>query len=111
MSPTIAKNAIGDGEPAARRWLRQIRGFVNFVARPATRPDAPRGGSSRDLTTPPHARTNGLMDARNVMDLMDPQLEGLKFDANGLIPAIVQDWKTGQVLMMAWMNRDSLAKT
>jgi phosphoribosyl-AMP cyclohydrolase len=38
-------------------------------------------------------------------------LAGLKFDANGLIPAIIQDWKTGQVLMMAWMNRDSLART
>ena len=42
---------------------------------------------------------------------MDAQLEGLKFDANGLIPAIIQDWKTGQVLMMAWMNRDSLGRT
>jgi phosphoribosyl-AMP cyclohydrolase len=41
----------------------------------------------------------------------DPQLDGLKYDANGLIPAIIQDWKTGQVLMMAWMNKDSLAKT
>lgn len=41
----------------------------------------------------------------------DPQLNQLKFDANGLIPAIVQDHKTGEVLMMAWMNRDSLEKT
>ena len=42
---------------------------------------------------------------------MDAQLEGLKYDANGLIPAIVQDHATGDVLMMAWMNRQSLAKT
>ena len=35
----------------------------------------------------------------------------LKFDANGLIPAIIQDRKTGRVLMMAWMNRASLEKT
>jgi len=35
----------------------------------------------------------------------------LKFDANGLIPAIVQDQKSGRVLMMAWMNRASLEKT
>ena len=42
---------------------------------------------------------------------MDAQLEGLKFDANGLIAAIVQDAKTKQVLMMAWMNRESLART
>jgi phosphoribosyl-AMP cyclohydrolase len=35
----------------------------------------------------------------------------LKFDANGLIPAIVQDAKTKRVLMMAWMNRASLETT
>jgi phosphoribosyl-AMP cyclohydrolase len=42
---------------------------------------------------------------------MDAQLESLKFDSNGLIPAIIQDHATGEVLMMAWMNRDSLART
>lgn len=42
---------------------------------------------------------------------MDPQLSNLKFDSTGLIPAIIQDAATGQVLMMAWMNRDSLDKT
>ena len=35
----------------------------------------------------------------------------LKFDANGLIPAIVQDASTKRVLMMAWMNRASLEMT
>lgn len=35
----------------------------------------------------------------------------LKFDASGLIPAIVQEQGTGRVLMMAWMNRASLEKT
>jgi phosphoribosyl-AMP cyclohydrolase len=35
----------------------------------------------------------------------------LKFDANGLIPAIIQEQKTGRVLMMAWMNRASLEQT
>ncbi len=38
-------------------------------------------------------------------------LEDLKFDANGLIPAIVQDAETGEVLMMAYMNRTSLEET
>lgn len=37
--------------------------------------------------------------------------EQLKFDANGLIPAIVQEQSTGRVLMMAWMNRASIEKT
>lgn len=35
----------------------------------------------------------------------------LKFDENGLVPAVVQDWFSGDVLMVAWMNGDSLAKT
>ena len=40
-----------------------------------------------------------------------PWLEALKWDANGLIPAIAQDAETGDVLMFAWMNRDALART
>jgi len=38
-------------------------------------------------------------------------LDQLKFDADGLIPAIAQDEKDGEILMMAWMNKESLAKT
>ncbi len=35
----------------------------------------------------------------------------LKYDASGLIPVIAQDHASGDVLMMAWMNADSLART
>lgn len=35
----------------------------------------------------------------------------LKFDKNGLIPAIAQDHATGEVLMMAWMNAESIARS
>jgi phosphoribosyl-AMP cyclohydrolase len=35
----------------------------------------------------------------------------LKFNSEGLIPAIIQDAGNGRVLMMAWMNRASLEKT
>lgn len=35
----------------------------------------------------------------------------LRYDANGLIPAIAQEAETGEVLMMAWMNADAVAKT
>jgi phosphoribosyl-AMP cyclohydrolase len=43
--------------------------------------------------------------------LTDHWLDQIKWDDNGLVPAIAQDYKTGQVLMMAWMNRESLALT
>ncbi|KAA3622729.1 MAG: phosphoribosyl-AMP cyclohydrolase [Proteobacteria bacterium] len=35
----------------------------------------------------------------------------LKLDANGLIPAIAQQYDTGEVLMMAWMNLDAVDET
>jgi len=35
----------------------------------------------------------------------------IKFGADGLIPAIAQDWKTGEILMCAYMNAESLTKT
>ena len=35
----------------------------------------------------------------------------LRYDANGLIPAIAQDHVSGEVLMLAWMNRQSVQKT
>ena len=39
------------------------------------------------------------------------QIDALRFDDRGLIPAIVQQHDTGQVLMMAWMTRATLAET
>lgn len=39
----------------------------------------------------------------------DPQT--LRYDENGLIPAIAQDQASGQVLMMAWMNAEAVART
>ena len=38
-------------------------------------------------------------------------IEKLKFNEDGLIPAIVQEAGTGRVLMMAWMNRASVERT
>ncbi|CCQ74259.1 phosphoribosyl-AMP cyclohydrolase [Magnetospira sp. QH-2] len=38
-------------------------------------------------------------------------LENLKYNADGLIPAIAQQHDTGEVLMMAWMNKDSIEET
>src|SRR5688500_1767535 len=38
-------------------------------------------------------------------------LATVKYDGDGLAPTIVQDGTTGQVLMMAWMNEESLRRT
>ena len=38
-------------------------------------------------------------------------LDRVRFDANGLVPAIAQDAASGRVLTLAWMNREALATT
>ena len=44
--------------------------------------------------------------------MTDPvELDELRFDDRGLIPAVVQDADSSDVLMMAWMNRESLERT
>jgi len=38
-------------------------------------------------------------------------LAQIKWNGQGLVPAIAQDWRSGEVLMLAWMNREALACT
>jgi phosphoribosyl-AMP cyclohydrolase len=38
-------------------------------------------------------------------------LDEIKWTTDGLVPALAQDYKTGQILMMAWMNREALEAT
>ncbi len=42
---------------------------------------------------------------------MSDWIEQLKWDDNGLIPAIAQDQKSGRIVMFAWMNKESLQQT
>ena len=43
--------------------------------------------------------------------MSSPSMENLRFDDRGLIPAVIQDVESGTVLMLAYMNRESLALT
>ena len=38
-------------------------------------------------------------------------LSSIKFDERGLVPAIAQQFDSGEVLMMAWMNAETLSET
>ena len=40
-----------------------------------------------------------------------PPTEQIKWNEQGLVPAIAQDWRSGEVLMLAWMNREALELT
>ncbi|MFC5370155.1 phosphoribosyl-AMP cyclohydrolase [Arcanobacterium bovis] len=53
------------------------------------------------------------MSAENApQDVLDPQYEQrIKFNDQGLVLAVIQDWDNKDVLMVAWMNRVALART
>ena len=52
-----------------------------------------------------------MKNEMETIQITKDNLDKLKFTSEGLIPAIAQDYKTGDVLMMAWMNMDSLKAT
>jgi phosphoribosyl-AMP cyclohydrolase / phosphoribosyl-ATP pyrophosphohydrolase len=37
--------------------------------------------------------------------------DAIRFDANGIVPCVLQDWRTGEVLTLAYMNADALRRT
>ena len=47
----------------------------------------------------------------NMAGAAEEVVTAIKFDADGLVPAIAQQFDTGEVLMMAWMNRQAVAAT
>jgi phosphoribosyl-AMP cyclohydrolase len=51
------------------------------------------------------------MPASNPIAATEDQLSQVTYNSDGLVPAIVQEEGTGRVLMMAWMNDESLRKT
>lgn len=48
---------------------------------------------------------------KKTIELNQKNLSNLRFDKRGLIPAIIQDYRTNQVLMLAYMNLRSLRRT
>jgi phosphoribosyl-AMP cyclohydrolase len=58
------------------------------------------------------ARSHPIAGAEPVMTGLDPMIAArLKRDSNGLVPAVVQQHDTGEVLMLAWMNDTALHAT
>ncbi|HEX6422407.1 MAG TPA: phosphoribosyl-AMP cyclohydrolase [Acidimicrobiales bacterium] len=64
------------------------------------------------VTTPtsPTSPPSPVLHAAPI-DATDDQLAQVSYDVDGLVPAIVQDASTGDVLMMAWMNAETLRLT
>ncbi len=54
---------------------------------------------------------DGPMPVATPIHATAEQLAAIKYNQEGLVPAIVQEQGSGQVLMMAWMNADTLRET
>lgn len=64
------------------------------------------GVEANDLTAP---LSPGSWDGSNIDP--EPLISAVKFDAAGLVPAVAQQFDSGEVLMVAWMNAESIAET
>jgi phosphoribosyl-AMP cyclohydrolase len=51
------------------------------------------------------------MPQTTAIEIVDEQLALVRFDDDGLVPAIIQEAGSGTVLMMGWMNEESLRRT
>lgn len=56
-------------------------------------------------------RTEGDHMTTSKGEALEKTIDQVKYDANGLVPAVVQDARDGQVLMVAYMNREALRRT
>ena len=43
--------------------------------------------------------------------MSDIKYSGFKFDGQGLLPAVIQDWLDGTVLMLGYMNQQAITRT
>jgi phosphoribosyl-AMP cyclohydrolase len=66
-------------------------------------------------TIGPHPEEAAKQPSRRTLDggaaAIERGLAEIKFDADGLVPAIAQQHDTGEILMVAWMNRDAVLAT
>jgi phosphoribosyl-AMP cyclohydrolase/phosphoribosyl-ATP pyrophosphohydrolase/phosphoribosyl-AMP cyclohydrolase len=51
------------------------------------------------------------MPETTIIEATEEQLAGVRYNADGLVTAIAQDIESGEVLMLAWMNAESLKMT
>src|SRR5215470_16107467 len=101
---------VGGGDGASNRIRR--RGHARALPRGVGR-RARRCGAGR-LAVPfrhPHDRRDQALSGGSRSRGAAVRPEELTYDERGLIPAIVQEAETGEVLMVAWMDRDAVTKT
>src|SRR5688572_9784914 len=116
-APFCARTATSCGASrrgcaAARCWRWSTTQTPRRAGTTASRRNT-AGPGPRDAPSPtrwPRARCAGAADfeERAVTDAIERVLGEIRFGPDGLVLAIAQQHDTGEVLMMAWMNRDAV---
>ena len=78
---------------------------------PVSLPIAPAAAPLEPSSTPAITPAPAAANAGPELPEVEALLKLLRFDGQGLIPAIAQDWIDGAVLMLAWMNQEALQRT
>ena len=67
--------------------------------------------SQAKARTPCPAHVQHVVPTTYLPAAIDKAVAAIQFDAQGLVPAIAQQHDSGEILMMAWMDRDAVAET
>src|SRR5881398_1569899 len=72
---------------------------------------SPRRRSSACAAIPAKARSFGSTAGASVPVHRIGRVEEIVYDERGLVPCVVQDWNTGEVLTLAYVNQEALERT
>src|SRR3954452_20281404 len=89
--------------------MRSIRSTYRSISSRGER--SPARSSSACAAIPANARSSGSTAGRTIPVHRIDRMEEVVFDERGLVPCVVQDWRTGEVLTLAYMNEESLERT
>ena len=108
------RRSRGRSRPAdERRGPRHVRGEAG--GRSAPRPVRARDGRASAglrLAAPWRAPIGYALAARKLLQMEHSSPTGaVRFDEHGLVPCVMQDWRTGEVLTLAYMNDEALERT
>ena len=98
--------------------ILQLSGVAGLVGHNCTRHGKDLSAAGNNAQAPPNIPLVVSRRANDIWAMNEPSsppfaaiLDAIRFDADGLVPAIAQAHDTGEILMLAWMNRDAVVES
>ena len=103
-SPDISAEAVAPRVKTAP----MIKITAIFMRIPINKPYQPVLSSLPGYPNPGVGQAQSTEGTRQVQDQIEIALTAIRFGVDGLVPAIAQQYDTGEILMLAWMNREAV---